>query len=95
MSPERSVGNYIVDVDGNKMLDVFTQISSVPIGKQQKSQLLPLCMFSEFVGYVISFGRGARNYEKSKEQKISLKKCIYYESINNLRLQSPRSVGRL
>lgn len=29
---EKSIGNYIVDADGNTMLDVFTNISSIPIG---------------------------------------------------------------
>ena len=28
----KSLGNYIVDADDNTMLDVFTSISSVPIG---------------------------------------------------------------
>ncbi|XP_038064715.1 4-aminobutyrate aminotransferase, mitochondrial-like isoform X2 [Patiria miniata] len=29
---ERSHGNYVVDMDGNRLLDTFAQISSIPIG---------------------------------------------------------------
>ena len=33
---DKSIGNYIVDADGNTMLDVYTNVSSIPIGNTNK-----------------------------------------------------------
>jgi hypothetical protein len=38
----KSRGNYIVDADGNTMLDMFAQISSMPIGQYSRSGSAPV-----------------------------------------------------
>lgn len=43
----KSVGNYLVDADGNQMLDMFAQIASIPIGYNDPN-LLKLAGSPEF-----------------------------------------------
>ncbi|KAI5474839.1 hypothetical protein MNV49_002343, partial [Pseudohyphozyma bogoriensis] len=43
----KSIGNYLVDVDGNELLDVFAQIASIPIG-YNAPDLIKLAKSDEF-----------------------------------------------
>lgn len=46
---EKSHGNYIVDADGNALLDVFQQFGSLPLGQlYQRDNLFRLCQAGMF-----------------------------------------------
>jgi hypothetical protein len=48
---ERSVGNYIADVDGNLILDLYNQIASVPLGKHLLHKKKNHKFGNEFIAY--------------------------------------------
>ncbi|KAH8895670.1 4-aminobutyrate transaminase gata [Thozetella sp. PMI_491] len=50
---EKSIGNYLVDADGNTFLDVFAQIASIPLG-YNNPQLNRLCSSAEMIRAIAS-----------------------------------------
>ncbi|KAE9554671.1 hypothetical protein FO519_002081 [Halicephalobus sp. NKZ332] len=50
---EKSFGNYLVDADGNEILDTFMQISSIPLGYNHPD-LVQTCKEPKFVTAAIS-----------------------------------------
>uniref|UniRef100_H3CSD0 4-aminobutyrate aminotransferase, mitochondrial n=1 Tax=Tetraodon nigroviridis TaxID=99883 RepID=H3CSD0_TETNG len=56
---EESRGNYLVDVDNNRMLDLYTQISSIPIGYSHPALLKLMSNPSNMCSF---FGSGEFNW---------------------------------
>lgn len=50
---EKSVGNYVVDTDGNTMLDAFMQISSLPLGYNHPA-LLAIARTDEYIAATLN-----------------------------------------
>ncbi|XP_053987505.1 4-aminobutyrate aminotransferase, mitochondrial [Hylaeus volcanicus] len=75
---EKSTGNYIMDVDGNALLDVYMQISSIPLGYNHPAMLKAL---ADPVNQRIMANRPALGVFPGKDWPARLKKVLLQKEI--------------
>ncbi|XP_076750548.1 4-aminobutyrate aminotransferase [Xylocopa sonorina] len=75
---EKSAGNYIVDVDGNSLLDVYMQISSMPLGYNHPAMLEAL---TDPVNQKIIANRPALGVFPGKDWPRKLKKILLHADV--------------